>query len=326
MRAAAAQAGVPTFPCYSAAAVVERLGAAAKRPHTSLASQLDSMSLAGSGAAAGQAPAAATDNAHNLSRFSRLTTLSAAEISSLSQMQLAMLLEAQRLRQQQEQHEVQRQQELAAQTDAEGQAAAAPAAGAAVGAPAVAATAAGPGAAAAGARYEQIRQPARRRGLSLFQATESGPDPLAGFATIYEVVRHEQQVAREQAGSGKRHRGRVHDGQPPSWQAFPEGTLMCNDQPAVREPAAAAAALGVDGAAQMDVASEEAQDEGHGGGEDGDQEDDYVYDLYCPAVEEGEGADRWMELHASGRAPVIQVGCLGCPGVLGLAPKRMSVA
>lgn len=215
-------------------AVVEGLGAAAKRAHTSLAAQLGGLGLEG-----GSEPAtgAQQPTRPQPQRFRRLTTLSAAQVSGLDEAQLAQLLAAQQQHAQQQhtllQHGEQQQEGQAAQNEAaQGTQPPEPQAGVTAAVQAQPPAARGgfaaplppfqqqqqhqPGPPAAGGRYEQIRQ--RRGGLSVFRATEEGPDPLPGFARVYEVVR------REGAAPA----------QPPQWQDSAEGTLMCDDQLAVR--------------------------------------------------------------------------------------------
>jgi hypothetical protein len=324
-------------------AVVEGLGAsAAKRAHTSLSAQLDTLSL-GSGAGAGEAPGSAAQSGNSSAqRFSRLTTLSAAQVSSLSEVQLNHLIQAQRQQHQQPAAAPERPQQqlppsqepLPSQpVDGSGHAAAsvAPAPWVAP-APQEPAAASGPAAPSTASRYEQIRQ--RRRGVTLFQATEAGPDPLAGFATVYEVVQRDSsgeeggRGPRKQRGGEPELRGGAAT-QPAAWRQYAEGTLMCNQQPMVREAAAAAAAAPAGPTAEPAPAPPSAAAPGAGAPQpaapsldgygcaagmeaegaagEGSGDDEYVYDLYAAASPAEGEAEWWREMHSSGRAPVIQV-------------------
>ncbi|GAB4814925.1 hypothetical protein N2152v2_001971 [Parachlorella kessleri] len=340
-----------------------------KRQQTSLSSRLDGMSLG----VQVQPQAAPEAPCRVPQRFTRLTTLSAVEVSSLNEEQLSRLLQVQQQQQQQGQagH---RQRQRHGQQPAPDQPAPQPSSGSPTSAPPAAGVASGqppaaaPDPAGAAGVYQQVRQP--RRGVSLFQATEAAPDPLAGFARVYEVVRREgTHEAAEQGGSGGRgapldglargrHRRRQGGGQPevPSgaaaqpaaWRKYAEGTLMCNQLPVVRQVAAGAPApaptggpWGAAGGAHYQQQQQQQDGSGVGGhsasgGMDGGQhaesagedsfpvaaaeeagdamdEDEYVYDLYAVAAagEGGEGGagerERWLELHTSGRAPVIQI-------------------
>lgn len=312
----------------STAAVVEGLAAPGKRAHTSLSSAMAGLGLAQQQDAApadsteqGQAEAeaaAAAQPATRWQRYRRLSTLSAAQLKAIDASQLSSLLSS------------------GGSGSDSGDAALsqrrAPVKGGAP--PAVSGTAeraAGARQAGAAARYEQIR---RRRGLSNFSITERAADPLEGLAAVVDLVAYPQEGgaagtagAADTAAGGTSSSSGFGGPQPqrPSRaqraaQQYDEGTLMCNYLPMVREYLAsqgrgdlplpgsgAAAAGGESGAAGPDPMAADAAAE--------EDADEYVYDLYAAVSEDeaggsgGEGQrEAWQELHASGHAPVVQVG------------------
>ncbi len=153
----------------------------------------------------------------------------------------------------------------------------------------------------------------RRHGINNFERTEGRPDPLGTLgATLYDVVRHDEAWG-EEAGRGTRAAAQRAWRERDAAAQFPEGTLLCNYMPMVREylaeqqQAQQAKQEGAGGTAPMAV-----EGEGEGG------EGEYVYDLYAAAgsddeamVEGGEGgrqaAQRWLELAAEGRATIVRI-------------------
>ena len=277
--------------------------------------------------------AAAPQPARRMQRYRKLSTLSAAQLRGIDQMQLYSLLASGH--QQQQEGQQQARQRVGVKSTA-----AAAGAGAGAGAErAVQQLQAGQA-----ARYEHIR---RRRGLSAFTITEQSADPLQHLASVYDVVRHEPQAGPagseakatgEQDGvaaaaAQQQHQGRQHQQHQhrrPSRaqraaQQYDEGTLLCNYLPMIREylqaqgrqlpdPAAQQAGQGAAGGSQEAPAGME---EDGGSGSDGE----YVYDLYAVVddVPEGQAQEEgWWELHTSGHAPMVQVrrplAAKGCRG------------
>lgn len=118
--------------------------------------------LEGLGLNAAAAAAPPQQAGHKLQRFSRLTTLTAAELARTAPEQLEQLLAAQRANPQS------RKRELESPAAAENSRPALPERpqGEAV-------------------RYEQVR---RRRGLTNFEVTEGAPDPLKNIGAVYDIV------------------------------------------------------------------------------------------------------------------------------------------
>ncbi|KAG7672610.1 hypothetical protein Ndes2437A_g02611 [Nannochloris sp. 'desiccata'] len=167
-----------------------------------------------------------------------------------------------------------------------------------------------------GERYEQIR---RRRGLTNFEVTESAVDPLRGVASVHDVVRISEATDHQQqkgiSGLDSRHGG---NNQPLSAE---ENILLCNYLPMVRE--------------YLDEEEEQQQQQQHQDGTTSDDvmdTDGYVYDLYIEAEQQypfgtttagtgynnsndtaGNGdegideEDAWWEMHIRGGAPVVQI-------------------
>lgn len=314
--------------------VVEGLEAPGKRPHISLSSAMAGLGLGSQAAAeeaAAQAPsgecvdAAAAAPAVRRQRFRRLSTLSAAQLRSIDGDQLASLLAAQ---------------QQAAAARRAGVKSSDPSGTGAAAAAATAGRAAQQLQAGQAARYEQIR---RRRGLAEPASGASGTaalaeaDPLQQLASVYDLVRRDDNEEVVPAGATPL--------QPPQRRSraeraaaqYAEGTLLCNYMPMVREylasqgrplPAEGEVSAGA-GSGQPSSGADSQQpgassagsaqqvppsgSQGHGpAGPDGEGED-YVYDIYAALSEDerGEGGEaeaQWWELHASGAAPVVQVG------------------
>lgn len=306
--------------------MVEGLAAPGKRAHTSLSSAMAGLGLSQQQAAAPadaaqqgqqQEPAEGAEQpAARRQRYRRLSTLSAAQLKAMDASQLSSLLASGSSSEAAAQ---------LAQRRAPVKGGLQPAGGG------TAERAAGARQAGAAARYEQIR---RRRGLSNFSITEQAADPLEGLAAVVDLVAYPQEGstagASDAAGNGSSS-ARTSSGfggpqpQRPSRaqraaQQYDEGTLMCNYLPMVREylasqgkadlplPGSTAAAGDEGSTPGADPMAADAAAE-----EEGDA-DEYVYDLYAAVPEDeagGEGQrEAWQELHASGHAPVVQVGSL----------------
>ena len=305
------------FPHSTPPAVVEGLAGPGKRAHTSLSSAMAGLGLSQQQAAA---PADATQQgqqepaevgaqpAARRQRYRRLSTLSAAQLKAMDASQLSSLL-ASGSSSEAAAQQAQRRTPIKGGLQ--------PAGGG------TAERAAGARQAGAAARYEQIR---RRRGLSNFSITEQAADPLEGLAAVVDLVAYPQDgsaAGTSDAGNGSSG-ARASSGfggpqpQRPSRaqraaQQYDEGTLMCNYLPMVREYLASqgkadlplpGSQAGVAPGADPMAADAAAEEEGDA--------DEYVYDLYAAVSEDeagGEGQrEAWQELHASGHAPVVQVG------------------
>ena len=145
--------------------------------------------------------------------------------------------------------------------------------------------------------------------------------------------RQDQQQRQEQPAQQQQRRP---SRQQRAAQQYDEGTLMCNYLPMIREYLQAqgrdlplTSGEGAGGAAAVGAEGDQAAGaEGAAAAADGEESDsDYVYDLYAAVMEEdGVGEDEeaaarqqedeeaWWELHASGRAPVVQVRAAAAPG------------
>jgi hypothetical protein len=144
------------------------------------------------------------------------------------------------------------------------------------------------------------------------------------------VQRHHRQLEQPRAAAQQQRRpSRAQR----AVQQYDEGTLMCNYLPMIRQYLESQGRHMPDprpAQQQQQTAGSSGAQDGAAGMEEGDEEagsdSEYVYDLYAAAEGWGMGDgeeeqetrqaqdSEWWELHASGRAPVVQVRP-ACPGI-----------